>query len=274
MASNTVVLYMTHVYDDAVAEEYERLKRECEPPYDVRLLYDASSRRARGAGQRPDSFGFRPKQLLRRFGRHLPRSEAKTLWPGSSDLALAAYAMDQSACEFYWLVEYDVRFTGPWTRLFDAFADNCADLLTTTITRRPDQPLWHWWPSLMAPDTELSQDEQISCFLPVLRISRKGIELLLTAYRKGWQGHYECTVPTILSRHGLTIEDIGGDGEFVSPGNVNRFYTNTVGNAHMTPGTFVWRPAFDGPGDEPDKLWHPVKPSRRGFWPWHRRQRE
>jgi len=274
MASNTVVLYMTHVYDGAVAEEYERLKLECEPSYDVRLLYDASSRRARRAGKRPDSFGFRPQQVLDRFGRHFLDPQAKGLWPGSSDLALMAYALDHPPYDFYWLIEYEVRFSGQWNSLFDAFAANQADLLTTTIRRRPDQPNWHWWSSLAAPDAELSQDEQIRCFLPVLRMSRKGIDLLLTAYGQGWRGHYECTVPTILSKHGLAIEDIGGDGEFVSPGNVNRFYTNTVGNAHMTPGTFVWRPSFEGPGGEPDKLWHPVKPIRRSVWPWRRRRSE
>ena len=47
MASNTVVLYLTHVYDETIAGEYERLKRECEPACDARLPYDASSRRTR-----------------------------------------------------------------------------------------------------------------------------------------------------------------------------------------------------------------------------------
>ena len=274
MASNTVVLYMTHLYDNVVADEYERLKRQCERSHDVRLLYDASSRRARRARTRADAFGFRPQQALDRFGRHFLSPKAKRLWPGSSDLALMTYALDQSAYEFYWLVEYDVRFTGPWNKLFDVFADNQADLLTTTIRRCSDQPNWRWWSTLVAPDLELSHAERIRCFMPVLRISRRAIELLLTAYGQGWRGHYECTVPTILSKHGLTIEDIGGDGEFVSPSNVNRFYRNTPDNPYMTPGTFVWRPILDRPGDEPDKLWHPVKPSRRTWWPWRRRSVE
>ena len=271
MASNTVVLYMTHLYDNVIAEEYERLRCQCEPRHDVRLLYDASSRRARRARRRPDAFGFRARQALERFGRHFTEPQAKGLWPGSSDLALMTYALDQPAYEFYWLIEHDVRFTGPWNCLFDVFADNQADLLTTTIRRRSEQPDWRWWSTLVAPDVELSVDEQIRCFMPVLRISRRAIEVLLAAYRQGWQGHYECTVPTILGKHGMTIEDIGGDGAFVSADNVNRFYRNTPDNPQLTPGTFVWRPILERAGDEPNKLWHPVKPSRRSIWPWRRR---
>ena len=51
MTSDVAVLYLTHVYDAAVAVEYERLKRECEPACDVRLVYDASCSGARSARQ-------------------------------------------------------------------------------------------------------------------------------------------------------------------------------------------------------------------------------
>jgi len=53
--------------------------------------------------------------------------------------------------EHYWRVEYDVRFYGNWTDLFDYFADNNADLLTTTLYRYAIRPEWMWWNSLKTP---------------------------------------------------------------------------------------------------------------------------
>ena len=274
MASHTVVLYLTHVYDDAIAAEYERVKRECEPACDVRLVYDASRWRARRARRVQGAFPFRPKQILQELGRHMPEAKGQTLWPGSSDLIVMTYAIENPDYEFYWLIEYDVRFTGPWRRLFDAFAENAADLLTTTIRRHPEQPDWEWWSLLVTPDVELAEQDRLRAFLPVFRISSRAIRLLRSAYQQGWRGHYECTVPTIVNKLGLTIEDIGGNGSFVSPDNIDRFYTNTLDNPNMTPGTFLWRPIREEPGDEPDTLWHPVKRRRRSFWPWRRRRRE
>ena len=274
MASNTVVLYLTHVYDDEIAAEYDRIKRECEHAYDVQLVYDASSRPARRARREPNAFGFRPKQILQELGPHMPDEKGRTLWPGSSDLIVMTYAFENSGYEFYWLVEYDVRFTGPWRRLFDAFAENPADLLTTTIRRYTEQPDWIWWSLLETPGVELTERDRLRAFLPVHRISNRAVRLLRNAYEQGWRGHYECTVPTIINKHGLVVEDIGGNGSFVSLGNVDRFYSNTPDNPYMTPGTFVWRPIREEPGDEPDTLWHPVKRKRRSFWPCRRRRRE
>lgn len=263
VGTNTVVLYMTHMYDEVIAGEYARLKRQCEPNYDVRLLYDASNWRTRRARKRTDAVGFRPARILRQLGRHMPKDKAKTLWPGSSDLVAIAYALTEPAYEFYWLVEYDVRFTGAWSYLFNAFADNRADLLATAMCCYRDNPDWHWWPALRTAGIELSEQERIRSFMPLYRISNRALQTLRSAYRQGWQGHYECTVATILNQQGLSIEDIGGNGPFVAPHNVNRFYTSTPRGADLPPGTFVWRPVMNVPGDKPNTLWHPVKPPRK-----------
>ena len=57
----------------------------------------------------------------------------------------------------------------------------------------------------------------------------------------------------------MVIEDLGGDGQFVRPGNVNRWYTSTLTSQNLAPGSFVARPIRFRPGWKPNKLWHPVK---------------
>ena len=58
------------------------------------------------------------------FGK--PAAGAPTEASGSSDLIVMTYALQNADYEFYWLGEYDVRFTGPWRHLFDVFAKSPA----------------------------------------------------------------------------------------------------------------------------------------------------
>jgi hypothetical protein len=88
------------------------------------------------------------------------------------------------------------------------------------------------------------------------------------AYREGWGGHIEAAWASILDFHGLKLEDIGGDGEFVRPGNRHRFYLAAKPNAKcdlLAPGTFMAKPPLYRPGSTPNRLYHPVKPYE--FWP-------
>ncbi|MFW5697957.1 MAG: hypothetical protein ACOCX1_05320, partial [Fimbriimonadaceae bacterium] len=80
------------------------------------------------------------------------------------------------------------------------------------------------------------------------------------AMAEGWDGIYEVVWPTVLHNAGLTIEDFGGDGRFVRPENINRYYTSTPEGVGLSPGTFVYRPMFRKvPNGSRDMLWHPVK---------------
>ena len=113
----------------------------------------------------------------------------------------------------------------------------------------------------------IARHDQIRGFFPIYRLSQRALERLDADYRAGVGGHFECLVPTLLNDAGMTLEDIGGAGEFVRPRNKGRFYRNTPAAASLGPGTFVFRPVMDRPGREPDMLWHPVRPGAgwRGF---------
>ena len=98
--------------------------------------------------------------------------------------------------------------------------------------------------------------------MPIYRISRRAAQAIDHAYQSGWSGHCEVTWPTIINRAGFSIEDFGGDGEFVREPNRNRFYTNTLLDPNLAPGSLVLRPARAFTGLKKEKLWHPVKPIR------------
>lgn len=261
MSSNTAILYVTHRFDAPILEEWHRLEREAPAGHDVWLACDTG----RAEPPRQLSPGrlhpFHAAEILAEFGPHLDQGhEEPNLIPGAMDLLLIDFVARNPSYSYVWLIEYDVRFSGNWRRLFDAFADNDAALLGTSLTRREERPEWPWWTSLQPAEGEESA-EQICGFFPVIRLSRTAAAVLVAAYARGWRGHHECVVPTVLHREGLRIEDLGGDSDFVAPGNEGRFYTNQRLEASLGKGSFVWRPARAEPGAEADKLWHPVKQS-------------
>jgi hypothetical protein len=206
------------------------------------------------------------------------------IWKGGhTDLCALHLFQQQPQFDRYWFVEYDVRFSGRWKDFFSAFDGDQADLLTTTLRRATADPDWMHWPTLWPPRSvgQLGAKDRICGFMPIFRVSRRGMETIDRAYRDGWTGHCEATWPTILNHAGLRIQDIGGEGEFVAPGNRNRFYTNTLGDKELAPGSMVFRPARLRPGRQRNHLWHPVKPPfvklredmRRAMPTWVKRTR-
>ena len=183
---------------------------------------------------------------------------------GHTDLNALYFCAARPGFDRYWFIEYDMRFSGSWGRLFAAFEDDPADLLTTTVRRATENPGWMHWRSLRLPvgAAPLPEHQKISAFMPIFRVSRAAFMAIDRAYRAGWAGHCEATWPSIVNAAGLRLADLGGDGEFVAPGNHNRFYTNTPAHTHLSPGSLVFRPARVSVGLRRGCLWHPVKPFR------------
>ena len=264
------VLLLTHRLDEYIRDRYRRLAAEAGRA--VVILYNRGDDPVPDRRLPPDLpvFSFDLGDL-RRLG--YPR---KGLQPSGRDIDcfVLLYARAHPPAGRLWVVEYDVDYGGRWGELFDAFAASGADLLATTLQRYAARPDWENWRGVRAPKGRTARHLLLSAFLPCYRLSPAALAVLESAYRAGWSGHYEATVPTILSAAGLVLEDLGGDGVFVAPGNRNRFYTNTPAAADLSPGSFVFRPARTTRGREPGLLWHPVKPPvGAGGWPTGRRAR-
>jgi hypothetical protein len=272
LGGKSVILLLTHVMNPGIAALLGDIKAACADEFDVFCLCDNTNgkfdrkRNAEGyvlfcmddlkALPYPGKNTIEYKSEIRESNPHHKYFNFK---PGSTDLPILHFFGKNSEYKHYWIVEYDVRFTGSWDGFFSFFANNDSDLLGTTLTRYPNIRDWHHWPSLDLLNGPIPEEQRLRGFFPVYRLSRRALETLDRRYRDGVRGHYECLVPTVLSQEGMTIEDIGGDGAFVDAGNINRFYYNSPTRNTLSPGSFVFRPVMDRPGQEPNKLWHPVK---------------
>jgi hypothetical protein len=263
---------LSHVLDKYVSAALREIKKDCSSQYDVVFLCDNSTGAFDLYKNDNDYYLFtvddltsldypgRSAVVYKNESRKVnPYHKNFNFIPGSTDLPVLLYYNNNPGYDYYWVVEYDVRYSGSWRDFFSSFAKSEADLLGTTLTRYGDVPGWFHWPSLDLLDRPARQDTYLRGFFPIYRLSNRALARLDQDYSRGIKGHYEGLLPTVLLRAGMTIEDIGGDGEFVRPENRNRFYRNTPTAKTLSPGSFVFRPVMARAGKEQNTLWHPVK---------------
>jgi hypothetical protein len=257
------MLLMTHFLDGEVARLYHAMRRDLAGLCDVVMLYNAEHRA-------PNPLYTEDIELFTFAGTEVAAlgypAKGRTLNARDVELFPLVFRKARPHYKHYWVVEYDVRFTGSWAKLLLAFKDSGADLLGTTLSRYDSNPRWENWRGIVSPEGKMDPRKLLRGFFPIYRLSDHACVAMDRAYRKGWSGHFECVMPSVIARSGLILEDMGGTGEFVRPGNENRFYFNTPASNDLAPGSFVFRPVALRAGTTPDMLYHPVKPNQAGGW--------
>jgi hypothetical protein len=223
-----------------------------------------------------------------------PRPEAPFPYPDPADLLPTRYrAMEENGgvqggyldtllipvldgldADHLWVCEYDVDFAGRWSDLFGRYADDDADLLTTTLMYRHEQPKWPWWPGAAAPP-DVPAQRWVRSLNPMMRLTRSLLAAYVAAMADArWAGHYEFTLATAALEAGLRVEDLGGEGSFVPPGRERTAYVGKSPSGRPADLTFGFRPVRESyfheePGafEKPGLLYHPVKPGVPAWTP-------
>ncbi len=257
MANNCIVL-MGHKCTETLYRAWDKLQSDMEGKADIYLLFDTTHHSFDNTYFKTENVMlFNRDSLAKRYDMYRC-SEEGGLIPGNCILPILEFTRLHDYA-YVWRVEYDVFFNGNWNNFFRHFLSNTSDLLATTLYSESFRKDWPWWKSFKKPLFSFRGIEKIRAFLPICRLSKMASDTLIRAYHKGWGGHEEVAVPTILYAFGLTLEDIGGKGEFVSPENMHRFYRNTPKNKGLSPGTLVCPPASCDAVTLPDMLYHALK---------------
>ena len=205
------VMYYTHFVSEIVSSHLDKL-RKLRPEFALFAI-----------GCCPDRSTLDPLATANIEVRSYDRDDLRTLpysrqlenvnWTtlrGSADLAIMRFFRGNPNFDYYWVIEYDVRYTGDWVLLLDELAGSSAALLCSHLTTRKQNPDWMHWKSFTCADGSVESPDLIRAFLPFVRLSRDLMRAIDERCRLGWAGHYEVLWPTIAREVGLPIEEIGG----------------------------------------------------------------
>ncbi|MEM7280388.1 MAG: DUF3405 domain-containing protein, partial [Pseudomonadota bacterium] len=223
-SASTAIVVLTHKIDRSISRFINELKSACGTEYNFYVLGDNTKGTLDTYHQDPDWFLFKKDQLSalsypNKLGNLFQRDGKKTAHhshfnfpPGFTDIPLLFFFKNKPGYDYYWLVEYDVRYSGSWRQFFSELNQSDADLLCTTLTRIEDLPDWFHWSTL---SLNVPKESYLRGFCPIYRMSQKGLGVLHDRYLEGAAGHYEGVIPSLFRHQGLKIEDIGGEGDFV-----------------------------------------------------------
>jgi len=261
----TAFLYYTHYLSDVVLREIRRLSEELHEDDDFWVV---------GCVESPDMFQSLAMNRVKTcaYSRNdlhaLPYpGKLSDLKPerttGSNDLALMRFFRDHPDYTHYWVCEYDVRYSGSWAALLGELNAGDADLMCTHLTPHGQDAGWPHWETLKQPDGTTPDAGRLRGFMPFCRLTRRFFGKIDAYCSLGWRGHYEALWPTIASREGFVVEEIGGDSAFTPRHRAKRFYHSGYAKKDLFLSTFAAWPVYNESSrfsdHVKDTLWHPVK---------------
>ncbi len=251
----TAILFVTHFYNEDIERLIVKLYKETK---DVATLY-VGFQADKAQITLPDgilSFPFSIREL-NMLGY---RSWGCTLMDGNFHFVPLAFYLKYPGYDNYWLMEYDVQFSGDWSKFFSFFKHKDEDFISAHIETVKDNPGWIRWDEIDLFNINLTKHQYLKSFNPICRFSNRALGLLHERCRMGDRGHNEVLLPTLFKYYGLRIADFGGHGKYIYKGLSDLFYTcGSTGNA-VTASTHRFRPVHT---DEsmmiPNMIYHPVK---------------
>jgi hypothetical protein len=253
---------MTHVWNQELEAEFKKFLQIKYPGSpDVWLILDSSTPGAADLVRRYERCHvFNVDEMCQRLA--YPRINKETLY-NQVHFPILDFFVTHSEYDHYWIIEFDVRYTGKWETLLRSFESYNHDLIASHIRHFSQEPAWYWWDSFRHPTKTIGPDRYIRSFNVIFRISNRALLLIHREQQDGWRGHPEVLIPTLLDNQGYTLMDFGGDGAFSLPELKNTFYTSgsTQDGIPNPFCTMRWRPLRARAGVSKNKIYHPVKPA-------------
>jgi hypothetical protein len=263
------LLFLCHLSDTGYIDLYRSIARAFKPYGDAYFVFDISERPLPDVLHGLPHFTFSSSSLKKLGYEWLQDS----LMPGHVHFPMLDFALQHPDYENYWVIEYDVRFSGPW-RLFFWWSQHLdADFIASHIYRFDEQPFWFWWSSLTSPDKQIDPKSCVRFFGPLYRISRQAVGFLDASLKNGCKGHQEVVIPSLLHHAGFQLMDLSRKCS-LGKTPVWSWYTRARERdawGALNDSSMRFRPTVDAWGMRPLTLYHPVKTPDTGFVAFMRR---
>ena len=256
------LLFLCHRAEEGFLNHFKSLAKSFRRHGDSYFIFDSSTSGLPDQLRSVPHFEF-SMESLRALGYHWLQD---SLMPGHVHFPVLAFARNHPEYSHYWVIEYDVRLTGPWRLFFRMASRNRTDFVATHLSRYPEQPSWYWWDTYSCPDMPISVEDRIRFFGPLYRISRPAIEFVDEKLRSGCRGHQEVVLPSLLNEVGFSLTDLSGISSFRCL-SFWSWYTRSKRDVWgaLANSSMRFRPPMDLPGYRPFTFYHPIKNSSYGL---------
>lgn len=255
-----ILLYLTNKNVKSSLKEYKKLQKAMAKIFsETRILFHYNGEVLQKDIQLENPFVF-DNSILHTLNYKPIHSK---LVPGSNHFPLLKYYLHNDQYDYYWFIEDDVRYNACWSHYFTFFTENNvhSDFIACNIKEYESEPNWYWWNTLSHPSYVIENQSKIRSFNPIFRISNGALKFIHESLLNGWSGHHEVLIPTLLKENGFIVNDFGGDGHYVLPGCLNRFYKPGSPDIFggLINGSMRFRPFIRKEEMNQNLLYHPVK---------------
>lgn len=258
-----LVCFLTHFYEESQGRRLEKLARELTDNQRLILLLDATSKESVDQWRHflserrmnIDIEEFSADDVCKKLG--IATFSPFGLSNGSVHFPVLELASRHSE-KYLWVIEYDVVFSGNWSKLFQLYQASHSDLITTHLESSGSikNSDWTRWIELKTP---VVVAQQWRAFLPIYRISRQAAGAVLACHQQGWVGHFETLIPTALLHKGYTLQDLNALGRTYRDGRQTPPFDKYL------PSSFRFKPNIHRleywHSSDKNILWHPMKES-------------
>jgi hypothetical protein len=196
-------LLLAHALDDVTLARWRDWRAGWAATHDARLVLTAPHLAAARALGLDEVVLVDPAEIFR--PEHRPKSASGKIVPGNVDLVLLALRRRFPGWQFIVTGEYDVFLPTGFAAMRAADAASDADLIANQLRPQAEDPDWLHW-GRIRPGPGDDEAALWAMLFPLARWSGRLLDALDAAYRHGWRGHYEATVPSIAAARGLPRE--------------------------------------------------------------------
>ena len=225
MNNKILVLYVAHFIDDFSLSQYYKLKNELPDGYDIAWWLDDNCYSKMPNIIEGIKFIKFPHETI------CPKSLRKC-WIDPMKYMEILYKNDNwfNSYDYYWIVEYDVYFSGNWKTFFNTVDKYNEDLVGTAFTIYKDDNV-----PISYKDNTLFNNLpiRIKSYISIYRISNRALKYI-SDYKEIDLNNkldvrnylYEVYIPTILYNNGFTIMSLNSEKFIKEEGNHFYDYSN------------------------------------------------
>lgn len=247
---SNAILFTTHFIDDIVIDHLNIIKEQIKDA-DIYVLFNDTENKCTLENENIYYFnsdvvakhGF----VMHYYYPYFPKNVNKEFYKNNFEYGLFCFYKDHPNYNNYWVIEYDVIYTGNWNDLILKYERN--DFVSSNILTYNQCKTWHMWENDQLTHYQtIIPKVKIKSFNPIFKISRKALKDLILLNHKGNYGFYEIYFPSVLNQLGYSLKQfdelIGNDQD--NPYSSMSYKENDDNNIFLN-------------GDFKNLLIHPVK---------------